>query len=145
MNIIAINFNTQRTVLILMVLFLVYVFLIGIKNKFDFKIFTLVVVLISILMQGPAGERLQSRISSISFDYEISSALKSEISQSMKRFEKYNLNLDKPEYDFNTMESYSSFFSKEFNTDNKVIINTISALTKNFWKGISMVSFFLSH
>ena len=41
------------------------------------------------------------------------------------------------------MESYSSF-SKEFNTDNKVIINTISALTKIFGRNFNGFFFFIS-
>ena len=70
-------------------------------------------------LQGPAGDRLVKRLSIINFDYEISSALRWEINQSMKRFEDYNY-IKTPNYDFNKIKDYESFYSKELNTNNKV-------------------------
>ena len=71
LNLIAINFNTQRTVLILMIIFLIYIFLYEMRKKLDLKILGIFAILIFLLLQGPAGERLEKRILSINFDYQI--------------------------------------------------------------------------
>ena len=94
------------------------------------------------ILQGPAGERLEKRLLAINFNYEISSALRWEIKQSIKRYDQYDLNLQKPDYDFNVIDSYESFYSKELNTDNKLIINSFSFLTKVFGREFQWFRFF---
>ena len=90
------------------------------------------------IFQGPAGERLGSRLQSINFNYEISEALRWEIAQSLKRYDEYDLNLPRPDYSFYEIDSYNTFFKKELGTENKLIINTFNVFTKVF-EGISVV------
>ena len=142
LNLIAINFNTQRTVLILMIIFLIYIFLYEMRKKLDLKILGVFAILIFLLLQGPAGERLEKRILSINFDYQISEALRWEIAQSMKRYDQYELKLAKPSYDFKEINSYQHFYSRELNTNNEIILNSFSALTKIFGRDFQWFRFF---
>lgn len=141
-NLIAINFNTQRTVLILMIFFLIYLFLYQLREKLDLRILGIFFVLILILLQGPAGDRLQSRIQTINFDFQINEALRWEIAQSMKRYDQYELKIPKPEYDFEDVKSYQDFYSRELNTKNKFILDSFSAITKIFGRDFQWFRFF---
>jgi len=142
LNLIAISFNTQRTVLILMVVFVTFEIINNLKNKIDIRAIALFLFMLVLIFQGPAGERLGSRLQSINFNYEISEALRWEIAQSLKRYDEYDLNLPSPDYSFYEIDSYTTFFKKELGTENKLIINTFNVFTKVFGREFQWFRFF---
>ena len=60
----------------------------------------------------------------------------------MKRYDQYELNLPKPEYDFKDVKSYQDFYARELNTKNGVILNSFSATTKIFGRDFQWFRFF---
>ena len=65
-------------------------------------------------------DRLSDRLENFNLNYSIESNHRWEIEQTFKRYEKYNLNISKPDNDFNDYDNFSDFYSYELNTENKL-------------------------
>lgn len=141
--IISINWNSQRTTLLLISLFLIFL-LFNLKNfKTIFLLVLLSLASVTIFFQDSVSlERLTSRIQSLDNNYKIDEQLRWEIAQSLKRFDKYDLDIKKPNYEFTEVTNYTEFYQRELNTDNMHVINVLNYLTKIFGREFQWFRFF---
>lgn len=142
-NLISINWNSQRTTLLLMISFTIFLLFYEFKLRFAvLSLFSIFVLLIFIAPYSEAFERLENRFTNFDLNYEIDSQLRWEIDQTFKRYDKYNLDITKPDYEFNTLTNYQDFFQKELNTSNEFVLNSFSFVTKVFGREFQWFRFF---
>ena len=120
-----------------MISFTIFLLFYEFKLRFAvLSLFSIFVLLILIAPYSEAFERLENRFTNFDLNYEIDSQLRWEIDQTLKG--KYNLDITKPDYEFNTLTNYQDFFQKELNTSNEFVLNSFSFLTKYLVENLSL-------
>ena len=139
----SINFNSQRTVILLIVAYFIFLIIKNINTK---NLLSLIFIFISLftafINNSESYNRLITRLENINFNFEINEDLRWQILQSTKRYEKYQLSIDQPSYEFNEVKNYYEFYSRELNTDNEYIIDSFSYLTKIFGREYQWFRYF---
>jgi len=140
-GLVSLSWNSQRTALILFVIFLIALLL---KFKSLSKYFLLIIIIsnLVLLINNDAMQRLQNRIDVFSLDFEISENYQKRMKNSEKRFEEYNIQIPKPSKKFNEFQSLKEFYEYELGTKNKILINSITTSSKIFGRDIQWIKFF---
>jgi len=140
---IAINLNSQRTTILLIAVYFLFLFLKNFGSKNFIILVLLFITLTTAFFQNSSSyNRLATRIDNIDFNFEIDEALRWQISQSFQRYDKYNLSIEQPSYEFKDVVSYTQFYSKELNTENRFITGVFNYLTKIFGREFQWFRFF---
>ena len=141
LNLIALSWNSQRTPLILLFLFIIYI-------VFSYRFINLRAVLTIITVVGitfvifDSGiDRLTDRISRISPTYELEHGTYWELGQSLKRFEKFDIDTKQPDYDFRSLNGYDEFYQKELGIKNSTLLRTMNFTAKAFGRQIQWSRF----
>lgn len=140
---IAINLNSQKTTILLIAIYFLFLFLKNFRSKNILILTALFITLTTAFLQNSSSyNRLATRIENIDFNFEIDDGLRWKITESFQRYDKYNLSIKQPSYDFKEVSNYSEFYAKELNTKNKFIINIFNYLTKIFGREYQWFRFF---
>ena len=84
---------------------------------------------------------LTDRISRISPTYEIEHGTYWELGQSLKRFEKFDIDTKQPDYDFRSLNGYDEFYQKELGIKNSTLLRTMNFTAKAFGRQIQWSRF----
>ena len=142
LTLVAIGWNSSKTVIILLVIFILHQVLTNLKNNFMYISLVVFSIATIFIIVDDGVDRLSDRLENFNLNYSIESNHRWEIEQTFKRYEKYNLNISKPDNDFNDYDNFSDFYSYELNTENKIVLNTFNFLTKVFGREFQWFRFF---
>jgi len=142
-SLISLSLNSQRTGLLIFLLLSLYIIFMKINVKLNLIIY-LLIILILILTIFPYGpDRLLERLSSIKYTSELNIVEyhKSEISNTYKRYNDFNLEFPVPKNNFNDFTNFQNFYKYNLNTENDLLVNSIVFISGVFGRDVQWARF----